>query len=114
VIEVQPGRSFAFRWGSGKGETTVRFTLEPHGLGTMVWVTESGYSHDEDDLISCLDCACGWGEALTLLEFYLEHGVTYGRVPARSDGSDWTQPDPGSRIPLSTEAFRIPPGGKDD
>ena len=25
----------------------------------------------------------GWGEALTLLKHYLEHGVTYGEVPAQ-------------------------------
>jgi hypothetical protein len=29
-----------------------------------------------------IGCATGWGEALTLLKFYLEHGLTYGAVPA--------------------------------
>jgi len=24
-----------------------------------------------------LECACGWGEALALLKFYLEHNLTY-------------------------------------
>ena len=24
-----------------------------------------------------LECAAGWGEALTLLKFYVEHGVVY-------------------------------------
>ncbi len=28
-----------------------------------------------------LSYACGWGEALTLLKFYLEYGITYGDVP---------------------------------
>jgi uncharacterized protein YndB with AHSA1/START domain len=82
VLEAEAERTFAFRWGSGKSQTTVRFTLEPRGEGTVVQVTESGYSYEEKDVLSCLDCACGWGEALTLLKFYLEHGVTYGEVPA--------------------------------
>jgi len=86
VTEADPGRSFAFRWGSGKGETTVRFSLEEREPGTIVQVTETGYSYDEADVISCLDCACGWGEALTLLKFYLEHGVRYGEVPPAQRG----------------------------
>ena len=32
-----------------------------------------------------MECAAGWGEALTLLKFYLEHGVTYGEVPPATD-----------------------------
>jgi uncharacterized protein YndB with AHSA1/START domain len=82
VLEAEPGRAFAFDWESGGGRTTVRFTLEARGEGTIVGVTETGYSFEEKDVVSCLDCACGWGEALTLLKFYLEHGVTYGEVPA--------------------------------
>jgi uncharacterized protein YndB with AHSA1/START domain len=86
VTEADPGRSLAFRWGSGKGETAVRFAFEARGPGTIVRVTESGYSFDEEDVVSCLDCACGWGEALTLLKFHLEHGVSYGVVPAAREG----------------------------
>lgn len=86
VIEAVPGISFSFRWGSGGGETTVRLSLEPRGAGTLVRVSESGYSYEEADVRSCLDCACGWGEALTLLKFYLEYGVNYGVVPASREG----------------------------
>jgi uncharacterized protein YndB with AHSA1/START domain len=81
VLEAEPNKAFSFRWGSGEGMTTVKFTLEPMGGGTLLRVTESGYSYSERDVTSCLNCACGWGEALTLLKFYLEHGVTYGEVP---------------------------------
>jgi hypothetical protein len=28
-----------------------------------------------------LTTAAGWGEALTLLKMYLEHGITYGPAP---------------------------------
>jgi uncharacterized protein YndB with AHSA1/START domain len=81
VLEVEPDRIFAFEWDSGARMTTVRFELEPRGEGTVVRLTESGYTDREADVVSCLDCAAGWGEALTLLKFYLEHGVTYGSVP---------------------------------
>ena len=32
-----------------------------------------------------MECATGWGEALALLKFYLEHGVVYGEVPLAED-----------------------------
>jgi uncharacterized protein YndB with AHSA1/START domain len=82
VLEAEPNKAFSFRWDSGEGMTTVRFTLELRGTGTILRVEESGYSFSERDVLSCLNCACGWGEALTLLKFYVEHGVSYGSVPA--------------------------------
>lgn len=81
ILEAEPDQAFAFKWRSGSGMTTVRFVLEPRGVGTVINVTESGYGYDEDDIIACINCACGWGEALTLLKFYLEHELTYGSVP---------------------------------
>jgi len=27
-----------------------------------------------------LECASGWGEALTLLKFYIEHGIVYAQL----------------------------------
>ena len=86
VVEAEPGLVFAFRWETGgDGMTTVRFELEPRGEGTLVSLTESGYSFSERDVRTCLSCASGWGEALTLLKFYLEHGVTYGPVPEKTN-----------------------------
>jgi uncharacterized protein YndB with AHSA1/START domain len=82
VVEAEPNRLFSFRWKSGESQTTVRFELEARGDGTIVRLTESGYSVSDADLAACLSCACGWGEALTLLKFYLEHGITYGAVPS--------------------------------
>jgi uncharacterized protein YndB with AHSA1/START domain len=81
VVEAQPARVFAFQWETGEAMTTVRFELEPRAPGTIVRLTETGYSFSEVDVRACLSCAGGWGEALTLLKFYLEHGVTYGPVP---------------------------------
>ncbi len=82
VVAAEPNSVYSFRWETGEGETTVRFDLEPRGDGTMVHLTETGYGFSDLDLRACLSCAGGWGEALTLLKFYLEHGIVYGDVPA--------------------------------
>ncbi len=83
VIEATPNEVFSYRWETGgDGMTTVRFELEERRDGTFVTVTEQGYSYSDRDVRVCLSCASGWGEALALLKFYLEHGVTYGEVPS--------------------------------
>ena len=55
-------------------------SLEKLGTGTLVRLEEFGYLMD--DLEISLGCAAGWGEALTLLKFFLEGGHVYGEVPA--------------------------------
>jgi uncharacterized protein YndB with AHSA1/START domain len=81
VLEVEPQRKFTFQWSPSGHPTTVSFALTPRGHGTSVVVTESGYT--TKDLSAYVSCATGWGEAVTLLKFYLEHGVTYGSVPPK-------------------------------
>ena len=81
VLEVQQNHKFAFQWQPGRVATTVSFELEERGAGTLVRLRESGYSMD--DVETAVYCAAGWGEALTLLKFWLERGVTYGDVPTR-------------------------------
>jgi len=91
VVAVESDRRFAFEWTTSGHPTTVDFRLEPRGSGTLVTVTETGYTEDDlgatglgsmEDRSPFAMCASGWGEALTLLKFYLEHGVTYGTVPS--------------------------------
>ena len=81
VIEVIPNRKFSFEWSPAGHPTTVTFTLKPEGRGTFVTLVETGYSLSEKDIETLVGCSVGWGEALTLLKFYLEHGVTYGKIP---------------------------------
>ena len=81
VLEAQTNRKFVFQWQPGKSATTVAFDLDRLGTGTRVRVAASG--HSMDDVETAIGCAAGWGEALTLLKFWLERGVTYGEVPAR-------------------------------
>lgn len=81
VLEADPPRRFVFQWKPGDSTTTIEMDLEPLGEGTILRVQESGHTTSKKDLEALVECAGGWGEALALLKVYLEHGVTYGRVP---------------------------------
>jgi uncharacterized protein YndB with AHSA1/START domain len=81
VLEAFPPRRFVFQWTPGDTTTTVAFDLEPRGSGTVVRVSETGHTTSQRDLEALAECAAGWGEALTLLKMYLEHGLTYRPVP---------------------------------
>lgn len=82
VLEAVPPRRFVFQWTPGDTTTTVAFEVSPRGTGTLVMVTEWGHTTSAADLEALVQCAAGWGEALTLLKVYLEQGITYGDVPA--------------------------------
>lgn len=76
---------FDFTWVPGAHETLVSIAFSPRGDGCLLSVTETGYDRSEDeDVEVALHVACGWGEALTLLKFYVEHGTIYGLVPAEN------------------------------
>jgi uncharacterized protein YndB with AHSA1/START domain len=81
VVDIEPNKRFAFQWHPAGHPTTVSFDLEPRGTGTNVTVREDGYLASSSDLETLVGCSVGWGEALTLLKFYLEHGLKYGAVP---------------------------------
>lgn len=72
---------FGFTWRPGESETSVEFQLESLGGGTIVTLHEYNYSDCPKDLEAFKSSSVGWGEALTLLKFYLEHGVVYGTIP---------------------------------
>ena len=81
VVEIIPDRLLSFTWHPGTHETLVTINFEPRGPGCILNLEESGYRFDEGDVEVALNVAAGWGEALTLLKFYLESGLTYGPVP---------------------------------
>jgi uncharacterized protein YndB with AHSA1/START domain len=82
VVDVVANRRFAFQWSPAGHPTTVRFDLEERGPGTIVSVHEDGYLATSSDFAILVGCAVGWGEALTLLKYFLEHKVNYGSVPS--------------------------------
>lgn len=75
VVEWDPPRVFAFRWQPGRSTTTVRFELASRGSETIVELIESGHAECQEDLDALVDCAAGWGEALTRLKFFVEHSI---------------------------------------
>ncbi len=76
VVTAECPRCFAFDWGS-RMVTRVTFSLESKFGGTVLTITEEGYPDTPDGRDSMLECASGWGEAATLLKFYMEYGIRY-------------------------------------
>lgn len=79
VQEAKHPERFVFLWHPAGSEhpTTVEVHFEAVEDGTVVRLREYGYPATERGLRACLDCATGWGEALTLLKFYVEYGLSY-------------------------------------
>lgn len=77
VIEANRPELFVFQWGSEERATTIRTEFAKIENGTVVTLTEAGYQDTPDGLAMILECASGWGEAITLLKFHIEHGINY-------------------------------------
>ena len=79
VLEAIPGKRFVFQWHPDTLDytTTVEINLSFKDGGTIVSLCEHGFAATPSGLQAMIDCPTGWGEALTLLKFYLEHGLRY-------------------------------------
>ena len=77
VTEAVQASVFSFEWGREGRQTSVRFELADNDGGTVVVLAEDGYRDDRDGRAMIVECASGWGEALTLLKFYMEHNIIY-------------------------------------
>jgi hypothetical protein len=68
-----------FQWHPDSSEylTTVDVVFEHEPRGTVVRLREHGYADTPAGREAFVTCATGWGEALTLLKFYVEHGLRY-------------------------------------
>ncbi|MEK3976489.1 MULTISPECIES: SRPBCC family protein [unclassified Psychrobacillus] len=77
ILRAVRDESFVFQWSPGELVTTVEFKLEPYQKGTLIMLKEVGYSNSDKDIKACINCAVGWGEAMTLLKIYLEEGIVY-------------------------------------
>ncbi len=76
IVEVKIPERFVFKWWDDH-YTTVEMDFKETDEGTLVSLKEHGYEDSKEGHRRCLECAVGWGEALTLLKFYVEHGITY-------------------------------------
>lgn len=79
VLEAERPKRFVFQWEADSGlyDTTVEIDFEPHNDETMVRLVEHGYEDSPTGTQDMLNRASGWGCVLTLMKFYVEHGVTY-------------------------------------
>ena len=79
ITEVDRPNHFAFQWHPDNKSyaTNVHFRFEDTEEGTIIIVQESGFENTPKGRKALLSCATGWGEALTMLKFYLEHGIKY-------------------------------------
>lgn len=79
VLEATRPTRFVFQWSPDNPSyaTTVEIDFEPSERGTIVRLKESGYHDTPSGRRKMLECAGGWGEALTLWKFYVEHGIRY-------------------------------------
>ena len=76
IVDVKVPEKFVFRWWEDH-YTTVEMYFEEVDEGTLVRLKEYGYEDSKEGHRRLIECATGWGEALTLLKFYCEHGITY-------------------------------------
>jgi uncharacterized protein YndB with AHSA1/START domain len=78
VVEVVPLTRFVFRWGEpADALTTVEFDLEDREGGTLLRLREHGFAPTAKGREDFGGHSTGWGEAATLMKFYVEHGVHY-------------------------------------
>jgi len=79
ILEVERPNKFIFQWHPDNNTyvTTVELTFEQTEKGTIVRVKEKGFHNTTEGRDAFMACATGWGEALTLLKFYIEYGLSY-------------------------------------
>lgn len=79
VLEAARPKRFVFQWrvDSASYRTTVEIDFEPVEGGTIVRLIEYGYEDSPAGRRDFLARVSGWAHVLTLMKFYLEHGVKY-------------------------------------
>lgn len=85
ITLINPMKQFGFRWNPGPFQTDVLLTVTSKGSGTLLRAEEGGFPGSLEGLQTLIQNAAGWGEAMTLSKFYLEHGITYGAISKPED-----------------------------
>ena len=79
VLEAKRPEKFVFQWSADNPTyaTTIEMIFEKVDEGTVIHLREFGYHNTPSGRAAMLECAAGWGEALTLLKYYVEHNLQY-------------------------------------
>ncbi len=70
LVRAQPDRVY-------DAIATVEIDFAPVNHGTAVHLVEYGYEDSPAGTQDFLNRVSGWAQVLTLMKFYVEHGVTY-------------------------------------
>jgi len=76
VVKHEAPYRFTYQWWLDQ-PTTIEIVLSKVNNGTLLKLKESGYQNSDQGISRCLDCAVGWGEAITLLKIYCQHQISY-------------------------------------
>ncbi len=79
VVEARRPERLVFEWHPAGPDhpTTVELDFEPDEEGTIIRLREFGYRDTAADRRALMECAVGWGEALTCWKFFVEHELRY-------------------------------------
>lgn len=79
ILEVEKPIRFIFQWSPDNNSyfTTVELTFKEESKGTRVTVRERGFQDTPKGRKALVGCSTGWGEALTMMKYFLEYGVKY-------------------------------------
>ena len=77
ILKAEKPFRFSFSWWLESFNTVVDIKLKQTNDGVILELEEDGYPDTPEGRAGLMDCATGWGEAITLIKFFLEHGVRY-------------------------------------
>jgi uncharacterized protein YndB with AHSA1/START domain len=79
VLQARRPERFVFQWrpDNSSYSTTVELDFEVEPRGTIIRIREYGYQDTPSGRKAIMECAAGWGEALALWKFWVEHGLRY-------------------------------------
>ena len=68
-----------FQWKADSGTylTTVEIDIARLEHGSVIHLVEYGYEDNQVGMQDFANRVSGWAQVLTLMKFYLEHGITY-------------------------------------
>lgn len=78
ILELERDHRLVFSWHPDRPDyaTRVEMVLEDAADGCVLRVRETDFEDSPSGLHVMIQCAAAWGEALTLLKLYLEHGIS--------------------------------------
>lgn len=85
VKAIEPNRRIVIDWGDESGMTQVEWLFAEQSGGTMVTITNTGFTGDDDSIVAqAVDSSQGFTIVLCGLKALLEHGLRLNLVADRA------------------------------